>query len=284
MSTENLPAFQIGSNVKLTGAKDLAAALKGTAAETSTNSLPDGGVYISFSGKMGRYSIGTDKEDADPQEAWLLNVHSFEKGYICWKGGSPVAKRLASIYGTPVAMPDFGEHGPFNASNGEGWYPAMALTVRSIDRGIQGYFSTNTKSALNTLADLQEKIGNRIEEGLPCNPLIMLDKEAFTAKGNKNYKPVFPVYGWIGDKQINKMAGMATVKEMAAALDGLINEAEAEGPSTDSTFEEVDGVQEAEVVEDAPEAAEVIPEAEVATKAVEEPAPATPQRRRRAAV
>lgn len=284
MTTENVPAFQIGANVALTGAKDMAAALKGTAAEASTNALPDGGVYISFSGKMGKYSIGTDKEDADSQEAWLLNVHSFEKGYICWKGGSPVAKRLASIYAPAVGAPDFNEHGPFNANNGEGWFPAMAFTIRSIDRGIQGYFSTNTKSALNTIADMQEKIGNRIEEGLPCNPLIMLDKEQFTAKGNKNYKPVFPVYGWIGDAQINKMAAMATVAEMSDALDGLINEAEAEGPSTDSSFEEVDGVQEAEVVTDAAEAKEVIPEAEVVEEAKEAPASANPPRRRRAAV
>jgi hypothetical protein len=174
MTDTKMALFGDTGKVAMKSSKAMAAALKGASEEASISQLPDGGVYISFSGKMGTYSIGQDKEDANYDELWLMNVYSFEKGFICWKGGSPVAKRLGSIYGDPISTPDFQEHGPFNESRGEGWNAAVAGMFRSIDRGIQGYFSTNTKSAMGEWAKLQEEVARRIEEGEASWPLVQL--------------------------------------------------------------------------------------------------------------
>ena len=254
MSDNSLTLFG-DKPIAMKNSKAMAAALKGTSEEQAISQLPDGGVYISFSGKKNAYSIGEEKADADPEEVWLVNIYSFEKGWVCWKGGSPASKRMASIYGEPVATPDFDEHGPFNANSGDGWYNASAFMLRSIDRGIQGYFSTNTKSALNEFGKLQGEVARRLEEGEPAWPIVQLGREEFRAQGQTNGKPKFEVYGWLGDAQIQAMSEFDDIADISEALDDLIAEAEEDARSNvdhDTGVEEVEDFD-TEPVDEEPE-------------------------------
>lgn len=276
----------MGGQVALKDPKKMAQALKQSSDEGAIGQLPDGGVYISFSGKMNRYSIGQDKKDADPDNIWLVNIYAIEKGWMCWKSGSPLAKRMASIYADPVPTPDFNEHGPFNEKSGDGWYRAKALMLRCIDDGVQGYFSTNSKSGVGEFSKLEDEIGRRLEEGEPCWPVIHLEREEFTAQGQKNGKPVLKVYGWLRDTQIEKMAGMDDIQEIADSIDDLLVEAEEEtvapdtasyyvGNDDDGPDEDLgdDDVEDADIEEDDDE-----------TEPAPEPAVKKARRRRRAAV
>ena len=186
------------------------------ALDTSVQDDPRGGgedgVYINFSGKRGVYEIGPDKDGADPDEIWLVNTASFESGWICWKGGRPVAKRMASIYGDPVVTPDMTEHGPFPEGSGEGWFICKSMTLRSLDSGVQGVFTTNSKSGVSSLVGIQKEIASRVGD-LPSWAIIQLSHEEFSAQGNKNFKPVFPVFGWLGDAQINALAELEEITE-----------------------------------------------------------------------
>lgn len=302
----NLTLFKGGKQVSLKNASKMVNALKGAAAEGASTDLPDGGVYVSFSGKAGRYSIGQDKNDAQPDEIWLVNVLSFEGGWICWKGGSPVAKRMASIFEGQVQTPDFQEHGPFNVQAGEGWHAAKAFMMRSLDKGMQGYFSSNTKSAVREFAKVEGEIARRMEEQLPCWPIIQLHKEQFTAKGMKNYKPILTIVGWLGMTQVNELAAMSSNDEIIGAIDELIAEAadDERNGVPDTTLSGADGAGEAddegEIIEDEDE--DDIEDAEVVEDEIEdeiededededeaeaepepEPAPALTSRTRRAA-
>ncbi len=186
------------------------------ALDTSVQDDPRGGgedgVYINFSGKRGVYEIGPDKDGADPDEIWLVNTASFESGWICWKSGRPVAKRMASIYGDPVVTPDMNEHGPFQDGSGEGWYVAKSMILRSLDSGVQGVFTTNSKSGVSSLVGIQKEIASRVGEQ-PSWAIIQLSSEEFSAQGNKNFKPIFPVFGWLGDAQINALAALEEITE-----------------------------------------------------------------------
>jgi hypothetical protein len=272
MSDNNTAMALFGGTgaVQIGNAKAMADALKSSAQEGSRSQLPDGGVYISFSGKLGTYSIGVDKNDADPEECWLVNIYDFQRGYICWKGGAPVARHMASIYGQQVSTPDASEHGPFKADRGEGWFPAKSITLRSIDQGIQGLFQTNTKSAVSEFAALEDKVADRLSAGEAAWPIVQLRKEKFTAQGQQNSKPVLHIYGWIGLKQVMEMSQMESVDAISDALDDMIEEAatgnhvpvEAKSTAKDAeTMEyEVDDIEDAEV--DGVEEAEVVPEVE----------------------
>lgn len=270
-----------GGKIAIPQAKAMANALKNAAVVGASNQLPDGGVYINFSGKMGKYSIGPDAEDADPNELWLVNVYAFEAGYVCWKGGQPVAKRLRSIYEEPVAAPDPMEHGPFNPNLGEGWFNAKAMVMRSLDRGIQGYFGTNTKTALMQFSTVEAAVAERMDKQAPCFPVLLLKKEQFVAHGQKNWKPVLEIYGWLGIRQINALGEMAP-EDVSAAVDDLIAQAadDFESGILDTTMMDPDHGMEADDEESGIPDAEVIAGEDAAdnqTPEAQEP-PAAPSR------
>jgi hypothetical protein len=164
---------------------------------------PDGD-FINFTGKRGVYEIGTEKRDADPDELWVVNVASFEDGYVCWKGGQPMATRLYPM-GTAIPALDRSEHGPF-PKDGDGWSEAKAMTIRSVDTGQQGYFKINSVSGVSEFANLQREVLARIRGGEAYWPVIKLGKEQFTAKGFKNFKPILEIDGWLSDEAVTALA------------------------------------------------------------------------------
>ena len=128
-STEVGPVF--GGAVAMKGSAALASAMKESAVKDPRGSAGDSD-YLNFSAKQGTYSIGSKQEAIDPDEMWVVNIASFEAGWICWKGGRPVATRLSNISDTSVPAPDMDEFGPFDG-DGDGWFQAKAFILRSID-------------------------------------------------------------------------------------------------------------------------------------------------------
>ena len=187
-----------GKKTSMVGAEALQKALAQSSVTGGTQQID--GSYVNFSGKRGVYEIGVDKRDADPREAWLVNSASFEDGYVCWRGGQPQAVRLYPM-GTPVPPLDRSEHGPFT-KDGDGWFDAKAMVLKSLDNDEQGYFKINSASGVNAMAGLQREILAQIAAGKPYWPVINLKKASFTAKGFKNFLPVFEIIGWLNDEAV----------------------------------------------------------------------------------
>lgn len=219
MANEVTTTNPFGNKVSVRNAAEMADAVQTSAQRGALGQAPDGCDYLNFTGKRGVYEFGVDKENIDKREMWLINVASFEDGFVCWKGGSPVATRLANIYTMPpVVEPDPDELGPFNTSNGEGWHKAKSMILKSLDEDDkQGYFKINSKSGVATFSDLQNEVADRMRQGRPFWPIVQLDAEKFTAKGNVNFKPKITVYGWIDDERCSMLA-----TDPAADIDELI--------------------------------------------------------------
>lgn len=162
--------------------------------------------FMSFSGKRGVYSIGVDKREPGTQEPFLVAIPSFELGWMCWKGGKPAAKRMATITQPKITEPDMEEHGPFDDRRGEGWFRARAITVRSLETEEQCYFSINSKSGVSTLSDLQKEVLERMRAGQPCWPIVYFDREEFESQGYKNFKPLIEIGGWVTTEQVSSLA------------------------------------------------------------------------------
>jgi hypothetical protein len=192
------------SGVKLDTTK-LAQAMAESAQKDPRGGGPEGSVFMNFSGKLGKYEIGIEKTDADPKEVWLVNVAGFQDGWICWKGGRPVAVRLYNM-GQPVPEPDKAEHSPFG--DGEGWYQAKAMTLRSIDSGVQAYWKINSVSGVSVMASLQKDVTQRIVAGMAYWPVVTLSKETFIAQNKKNFKPIITVEGWLDDTRVAELGAM----------------------------------------------------------------------------
>lgn len=247
MGTEVAKANLFGGKVSLRNADAIAAAMQNAAQDGALGMAPEGSQYLNFSGKRGVYEFGQEKEDLDDEELWVLNVESFQTGWVCWKGGNKLAARLASIFAeAQVPMPDFAEHGPFK--EGEGWQKAKAMVVRSLDRDAQGYFTTNSKSGVAVIADVQQTIFDRMTANQPFWPVIQFGKEKFQAKGNWNYKPVITVYGWLSTAALNMLA-----EDPEADIDELIDASEqgkAVAASSEATEEQEVDDYEPEVPEE----------------------------------
>jgi len=226
MANDVAPVFGI-SKVNVEDMKSLAAKAKVAAQNNPRGGAPDGSDYLNFSGKNGEFTIGADKRKIDDEERWVVDVTSFEEGWVCWKASKPASVRMANIYnGVAVSQPNFDELGPFNEQKGEGWYQAKAFVLKSLDEGQQGYFRVNSVSGVSAMAELIDAFSERAAAGLPCWPVICLAAERFEAQGFKNYKPVFEEVGWLTNSQLQELADGADIDELLAEEDaGPVDEA-----------------------------------------------------------
>lgn len=206
-----------GGAVRVLDTAAMAEKVAQSAQRDQKGGAPDGSKFMNFSGKKGVMTLGTGTEarQVQPDEMWVVNIASFEDGWICWKGGSPAAKRMANIFtGVPVSTPDFNEFGPFDEKKGEGWQSAKAFVLKSLDYDDdQGYFSISSVSGNAAVADLLTEISGRLAAGMAAWPVIQCQKQSFTSKGFTNDKPVFVILGWLDDE------GLAAISVPDAEVD-----------------------------------------------------------------
>lgn len=212
MGNDVAKASPFGGKVTTVNTADLAK----KAAEAAANNprggaAPDGSTYANFSGKRGRFEVGTgeSKRTIEGDEWWLLNVASFQEGWVCWQGGRPTAKRMANIYNEPpVPQPTVDEQNEVRQSgkDGDGWFAAKAWVMKSLDDGTQAYFLNNSVSGVSEMADMMKAFSERAQGGMPAWPIFQCQMEEFSAQGYKNFKPKFVIVGWLGDEQVAKLA------------------------------------------------------------------------------
>lgn len=210
-----------GGKVNVADVRTLAAKAAEAAMNDPRGGAPNGSDYMNFSGKRGIYTIGKDERKVQPDERWVIDVTSFEEGWICWKGGKPASTRLANIYtGVPVRAPDSDELGPFDSKKGEGWFQAKAMVLKSLDNNQQGYLKLNSVSGVSAMAELIGDFSERAAAGEASWPVVCLDVEEFEAQGFKNFKPMFDVVGWLDTDQLLAIAaGDATIDDFMGAAE-----------------------------------------------------------------
>lgn len=212
MSNEVTPVF--GGKVAVTDVKALAERAAAAAQNDPRGAGADGSEYLNFSGKRGVYTIGKDSRMIQPDELWVIDVTSFEEGWVAWKGNRPVGVRMANVYrGVPVAQPDPEELGPFN-KDGEGWFQAKSMVMKSLDNDQQGYFRLNSVSGVSEMAKLMGEFADRAAAGEPHWPVVSLDTEEFSAQGFKNFKPIFKREGWLTDDDMTALAEGASIDDL----------------------------------------------------------------------
>jgi hypothetical protein len=206
LNSDNLPAVDSG---------ELANALTEAAADATTG--VGGNVdYLSFSGKTGKYSLGREQADIDPDQLYLVEPKTFIGGWVCWKNSKPIDRIEWSVYKAKeqaVDINDLEDHGPYRESAGEGWQQLLGLGLIGCDAvQSQVKFSSTSKSGRNSIGDLMKDIAVRAVAGEPSLPLIYFDSVTFEAQGNKNYKPVLQIETWV------------TRDSAAAYIDGSLSE------------------------------------------------------------
>lgn len=214
----SLTSFIGGANLPALTGGALADALDDV---TSGAGSQGGGVYLSFSGKSGKYAMGRGKDDVDPDAVFLVEPTSIKRGFTCWKGSKAIDK--VEWYATEartkaVAEEDLKDHSPYKTSMGEGWKPMLGFGIISCDNLHQSIsFTSTSASGVNAIRDLVTEMGTRARSGEPELPLISFDAEEFVAQEQKNWKPKFIVQSWTDRKSF------AAYMEGELSLDDLID-------------------------------------------------------------
>ena len=204
-----------GTQISVTDVKAIAEKAKQAAQNTQRGGAPGGSDYMNFSGKTGRFTIGQDKRSISEDEFWVVDVTSFEEGWVCWKGGQCPASRMANIFTeAPIEAPDKEELGPFDENRGEGWFQAKAMLLKQAEEdGQQGYLKLNSVSGVGAIAEVIGLFADRIAQGEPCWPVVQLHVEEFESSGYRNFKPIFKVAVWLSDDQLQELADGTDVED-----------------------------------------------------------------------
>lgn len=167
-------------------------------------------VFLSFSGKSGKWELGRDKENRGEDWLGIVDPANFNEGWTCWKGSKAVGKKSWLIQDRAelgVGIGALEDHGPYR--EGEGWKPMlgcgilMFFTDMSPDDAVEAEYETNAVSARGALSDLSKQILAKILADDPAYyPLVELGEEEFEAHGQWNYKPTFTVLQWLTQSQV----------------------------------------------------------------------------------
>lgn len=215
MTEENVPATVFGST-SIADSVELLKNLETTASEGGVNTDVQ---YMSFSGKKGIYSIGQEKREPTEGELFLVDANGFELGWMCWKGGKPVAKRMANVRGTAIPEPDLNEFGPFDDRRGEGWSRARAISVKSLYTGEQCYFSTSSKTGVSAMASLQKTIVGQLQSGQNPWPVVEFGADDVKINDFDVPIPVIEVDRWLSNANVQDLADGKSLDELDVSSD-----------------------------------------------------------------
>src|SRR6056297_615516 len=149
-----LAAFMSGGGVPAKK-EEVAQALLDSASQGSSGSGGDVD-FLSYSGKMQKYSLGRDKKEPDPESLFVVDPYASVAGWTCWKGGAVAEKHEWSVFDKTqeVAASQLRDHGPYQ-DDGDGWQFMLGIAMFDADEpGKMIKFTTTSKSGRNVVADL----------------------------------------------------------------------------------------------------------------------------------
>ncbi len=106
--------------------------------------------------KRGQVVVGRDRDAVDAEsELFLWHPLSAEAGFICWKDGSPVDERMASVFADPINPETLPDHGPHD--QGDGWREQVKITGDRLSTGQRVVFSPTSYGGRKTVGAMQKQ-------------------------------------------------------------------------------------------------------------------------------
>ncbi|USN15462.1 hypothetical protein KIKIMORA_03200 [Brevundimonas phage vB_BpoS-Kikimora] len=189
------------SNALITSHEDYYAAL---AAEAQSYS--GGGsnkLFLKFSGNDGTYVYGADDTPFEAGTQAAMDLDSFKRGWICWKGGKVQEEIMLGIAeGKPPVEGHLPDHGPYGPD--DGWSEQKTIEFTTIEgEALTLLFQANNKSKSRALEAVIKDFGRQFKLNPGMVPVVSMGSTTFefTPKegGRKlrKHAPEFRIVGWI---------------------------------------------------------------------------------------
>ncbi|MGD9670191.1 MAG: hypothetical protein AB7U75_14335 [Hyphomicrobiaceae bacterium] len=172
--------------------------------------------FMSLDGRVGRYTVsnGGNEPDVIPNGSkMLLNLFETKQGYACWKDNKVVDFVDVSLFDRLPEVDSLEDHGPYSTdpSKREGWTFQYTLFMKSAEDNRQYQLKLSAESAKREFGRLLGEImeAAALHDLTAQTPVISLGVQSFTAKGYKNYKPLFEVVEWRDNPKAEEAAPAA---------------------------------------------------------------------------
>lgn len=186
------------AKLKSTPAAQLKAGLK------AANMARNANLYqiMKFDGKSGllNHVISQNNEKRLPEGMRLaFDVFGSMQGFICWNGGEVVGEYYKSFFETLPDIATMEDHGPYDDPEKDGWQHSYVLFFKQLDTNTQWKCNISSASGRRAVDGLYQRIGDleAMHDFVKETPIVVIGAEPFTARGFKNYKPVFEIVEWI---------------------------------------------------------------------------------------
>lgn len=167
-----------------------------------------GGVYMKFNGNDGRYTVGKPPKEVKQGVEVAVNIAQAQHGWLEWKGGEVVNRRMIPVVDGPSPAPPEGEplvgelKKPYDR---DGWQDTMILQVVGLSGDLKGVtveFTTSSyggKQAVNGVLDVAFEMIDTPEGARGfINPIVTLGGDSYYHDGYSRdvHFPVLEIVGW----------------------------------------------------------------------------------------
>jgi hypothetical protein len=156
-----------------------------------------GSPFLRLTKARGEWVYGPGNTEVEENSLWAIDPTSFETGYIAWKGGRPVGKRMKPIDDPhPVSydeLPDVGAEWDVNVG-------FRLQCVHGEDTDTVVLYTANSHGGKQAFSELMSTMHRQSQED-PANlvPVVELLSTSYPhPEWGKTYKPVFEIRKWVG--------------------------------------------------------------------------------------
>lgn len=150
--------------------------------------------YLKLAKNDGAWVYGQKDTAVEEGSQWAINPMTLQTGFVAWKGGKPVGKRMGSIFNPPISESDLHDVGAK-------WDAAVAFDLTCIsgeDVGVLCEYSANSYGGRKAFTELMDALMK--QSSIDPNtivPIVELVSDEYDHREyGTTYNPVFEIKSW----------------------------------------------------------------------------------------
>lgn len=180
--------------------------------------------------KNGGYWVYGQKDtEVEEGSLWAINPMSLQTGFIAWKGGQPVGKRMGSIFHPPITRDQLEEVGAR-------WDENVAFDLVCIsgeDVGVECQYTANSYGGRKAFTELMDALMKQTSiDATKIVPIVEMTSDSYIHKEyGETFNPVFEIKEW------RAMDGTGAVDDDEVADEQQEEQPKAEAPKAEPAKE-----------------------------------------------
>lgn len=150
--------------------------------------------YLKLVKNGGYWVYGQKDTEVEEGSLWAINPMSLQTGFVAWKGGQPVGKRMGSIFNPPITRDDLDDVGAR-------WDEAVSFDLVCIsgeDVGTECQYNANSYGGRKAFTELMDALMKQTSiDATKIVPVVEMTSDSYTHKEyGETFNPIFEIKEW----------------------------------------------------------------------------------------